>query len=112
VARHHEGATTSADDVCREVSPAEVDAMAPLLDEFVPDLAGGWVRSAVCMYTNTPDEDFLIDRHPEHANVWLLSPCSGHGFKFSTVIGELTADLVTVGRCAFDLTPFRVNRWR
>jgi sarcosine oxidase len=112
VARHHEGESTSADAIRRDVSRTEIEAMEPLLGEFAPDLAGGWLRSAVCMYTNTPDEDFLLDRHPAHPNVHLLSPCSGHGFKFSSAIGELVADLATTGACGFDLTPFRFGRWR
>jgi glycine/D-amino acid oxidase-like deaminating enzyme len=63
------------------------------------------------MYTNTPDEDFIIDRHPSHANVLVLSPCSGHGFKFSSAVGEIQADLLTTGKSAFDLSPFRIGRW-
>jgi sarcosine oxidase len=110
VARHHEGETTTAETVRREVSREEIDGMAPLVEAFTPALAGRWRRSAVCMYTNTPDEDFIIDWHPAHANVLVLSPCSGHGFKFSSVIGELAADLLTTGTCGFDLSPFRLNR--
>jgi sarcosine oxidase len=63
------------------------------------------------MYTNTPDEHFVIDAHPAHPEVVIASPCSGHGFKFSSAIGELVAELATEGRTAFDLTPFRASRW-
>jgi sarcosine oxidase len=111
VARHHEGEITSADSVRREVAREEIEAMAPLVEDFTPGLSGGWRRSAVCMYTNTPDQDFIIDCHPAHPNVVILSPCSGHGFKFSCVIGEIAADLVTRGATAFDLEPFRLGRW-
>jgi glycine/D-amino acid oxidase-like deaminating enzyme len=65
----------------------------------------------VCMYTNTPDLHFVIDRHPEYESVVFASACSGHGFKFSSAIGELLADLVTTGQSRFDLTPFRMTRW-
>jgi sarcosine oxidase len=112
LARHHQGETTTADRVRREVDRAEIDGMAPLVDAFAPALAGRWIRSAVCMYTNTPDEDFIIDRHPAHEQVLVLSPCSGHGFKFSSAIGELAADLMTTGSSRFDLSPFRLSRFR
>jgi glycine/D-amino acid oxidase-like deaminating enzyme len=49
----------------------------------------------MCMYTMTPDQDFVIDRHPEHANVSIAAGFSGHGFKFATVIGDHLADLAT-----------------
>jgi sarcosine oxidase len=111
VARHHFGRLVDADTVDRDVQPDEIEAMSPLLERFLPDLAGGWSRSEVCLYTNTPDLDFLIDRHPAHANVLIVSACSGHGFKFSSAIGEVVADLVAAGRSAFDLTPFRWGRF-
>jgi sarcosine oxidase len=110
VARHHQGETTTADTVRREVSQDEIDGMDPLVSQFAPALAGGWLRSATCMYTNTPDGDFIIDRHPSHPHVVVLSPCSGHGFKFSSAIGDIAADLVTIGQSRFDLTPFAVTR--
>ncbi|PYQ42041.1 MAG: N-methyl-L-tryptophan oxidase, partial [Acidobacteria bacterium] len=50
--------------------------------------------------------------HPEHEQVLIVSPCSGHGFKFSPVIGEIVADLVTRGASRFDLTPFSLERFR
>jgi glycine/D-amino acid oxidase-like deaminating enzyme len=52
------------------------------------------IRSATCLYTNTPDQHFLIDAHPEHANVVIASACSGHGFKFAPAVGEIVAKMV------------------
>ena len=46
-----------------------------------------------CLFTNTPDEHFILDRHSEFPQVLLASPCSGHGYKFCSVIGEVLADL-------------------
>ena len=61
-------------------------------------LANGERRGAkVCMYTNTPDANFIVDRLADHPNVVVASACSGHGFKFSSVIGEILADLVLTG---------------
>ncbi len=52
------------------------------------------LEARVCQYENTPDEDFLIDRHPQAANVWLVGGGSGHGFKHGPAVGEHVADLV------------------
>jgi sarcosine oxidase len=64
------------------------------------------------MYTNTPDHDFIIDWHPHHDRVLILSPCSGHGFKFASAIGEIVADMVTGRETTLDLAPFRLARLR
>jgi len=66
-------------------------------------------RAVVCLYTNTRDEHFLIDRHPAHPQVWVTSACSGHGFKFAPVIGEMVADLMEGRPPNFDAGLFR---WR
>ena len=73
-----------------------------------PDVAPS--RSTVCMYTNTPDDHFLIDQHPEAPRVLLASACSGHGFKFASILGELLADRFTDTPSALDLEPFRLDR--
>jgi sarcosine oxidase len=110
VAGHHDGASVSPDSVSREVAPEEVEAMRGLLRRYLP-LADGRLRSAsVCLYTNTPDEHFWIDRHSGHPQVIIASPCSGHGFKFSSVIGEILADMATDRKSQFDLSLFR-TRW-
>ena len=74
-----------------------------------------WVaRSAeasVCLYTNTPDQHFLIDRHPADAAVLVASPCSGHGFKFAPAIGELLADLLLDQPIRVDAAPFQASRF-
>ncbi len=64
-----------------------------------------------CLFTNTPDEHFIIDRHPDHPNVVLASPCSGHGYKFCPVIGEILADLATTGDTGHDISLFRLDRF-
>ncbi|MGH9159454.1 MAG: N-methyl-L-tryptophan oxidase [Vicinamibacteraceae bacterium] len=110
VAKHHQGEPTDPASVVRDVAPEEVDQMRGLLARFLPGLEEAWLRSCVCLYTNTPDQDFVIDAHPAHPQVLIVSACSGHGFKFSSAIGEIAADLVTEGGSAFDLTPFRLSR--
>ena len=107
VARHHEGEATSAETVRREVSAEEIATMRGLVDRFLPDAGGPLRSSTVCLYTNTPDGHFLIDFHPEHPRVLVASPCSGHGFKFASVVGEIVADLIEDCPLAFDLSLFR-----
>jgi len=63
-----------------------------------------------CTYTNTPDGHFVIDRHPRHRNIWLVSPCSGHGFKFSSVIGEIVSELALRGFTRQDISLFSLAR--
>ena len=107
VARHHAGEAADPERLRREVSDAEVAAMRELVRRFLPDADGALRSTSVCMYTNTPDEHFWIDRHPVHPQVLIASPCSGHGFKFSTVIGEVLAELLDNGQSRFDLSLFR-----
>jgi sarcosine oxidase len=107
---HHEGETTDPDHVRREPTAEDESAMRVLVERFMPDAAGRLREARVCLYTNTPDHHFLIDVHPDHPQVILASPCSGHGFKFASVIGEILADLATEGRSRFDLTPFALSR--
>ena len=109
VAFHHDGETTTADTVRREVAEAEVEAMRQVLRRFIPGANGALRSSVVCVYTNTPDEHFWIDRHPGHPQVIVGSPCSGHGFKFSAAVGEVLADLAQDAAPRVDLGRFR---WR
>jgi sarcosine oxidase len=108
---HHSGAPTSAAAVERTVSDAENAAARRVLDGIMPGAAGRLRDARVCLYTNTPDRHFIIDRVGD-GRIVLLSPCSGHGFKFASAIGEIAADLVMRGSSDFDLTPFSLARFR
>ncbi|GIP39148.1 N-methyl-L-tryptophan oxidase [Paenibacillus sp. J31TS4] len=77
----------------------------------LPGAAGRLVGSAVCRYERTPDEQFLIDRHPVHGHVWIATGFSGHGFKFASAVGEAVAELVATGRSSFDLSAFSLGRF-
>lgn len=110
VAGHHEGQITAPDSIDRHVQPEEIEAMREIVRKFLPNADGPLRSAVVCMYTNTPDHHFLIDAHPRYRHVLLASPCSGHGFKFSSAIGEVLADLLIGGRTRFDLSLFR-HRW-
>jgi sarcosine oxidase len=67
--------------------------------------------SDVCMYTNTPDEHFIIDYYPSNKNIIIASPCSGHGFKFSSAIGKILCDMALEKQLSFDISPFRISRF-
>jgi sarcosine oxidase len=111
---HHTGEYVARPrDVKRDVGANEVDALRVALSPVLPGLSRAAVReSGVCLYTNTPDDNFIIDWHPRHEQVLVSSPCSGHGFKFASVLGEVQADLLTGGKCAFDISPFRIGSGR
>ncbi len=104
--------TVEPDTALRTVSQAEIDAM---YDQFVQPLVRGLrrncLKASACLYTNTPDEGFIIDQHPDHLRVWVASPCSGHGFKHSAAIGEALAQCVTRGHSDLDLSAFSFNRF-
>jgi sarcosine oxidase len=108
---HHSGNPTTAATVERAISPAEVDAMRALLAERLPAAAGRQLRSAACLYTNTPDGHFVIDRHPASELVILASACSGFGFKFASAVGEALVELALDGRARQDLSAFRLDRF-
>jgi len=108
-ALHYQGTSADPDRVDRVVAPGEIAEVRALLGRFVPDAAGRHLQSNVCLYTNTRDAHFLIDRHPDTRQVVILSPCSGHGFKFAPVVGRLTAQMVVGEPSDEDLALFR---WR
>jgi sarcosine oxidase len=110
VAFHHAGETTTADAVRRTVEPQEIESMREVLRRFLPAADGPLRLTAVCLYTNTPNEHFLIDRHPRLPQVLMASPCSGHGFKFSAAIGETLADLVQGARPRVDVSLFHLRQ--
>ena len=107
VAIHHEGHAIHPNSANRDVPREETKKVFDLVQPFLPHLSSRVTKAIACLYTNMPDEHFLIDWHPKHSAVLVCSPCSGHGFKFSAVIGEIVADLILSGKSRFDLTPFR-----
>lgn len=108
---HHEGEITTPRHCRRTISDDEDALVRGLLARCLPLAAGTLSDSAVCLYTNTPDHHFVLDRHPESDRVILVSPCSGHGFKFASVIGEIGAQLALGDEPSFDLEPFRLSRF-
>ena len=108
---HHLAQPADPDALDRDCHPEDEAALRGEVTRHFPLANGALLRSATCMFTNTPDEHFIIDRHPECPGVLIVSPCSGHGFKFCSVVGEIVADLVTRGATAHDISAFRLARF-
>ena len=110
-ALHHFGESVDPDTVRRTVGDDEIAFVRSLLAEWMPDANGALRETGVCMYTNVPDEHFVIDVHPDHPAVIVASPCSGHGFKFSSALGEVLADMATNLPVGFDTSLFSLARF-
>jgi sarcosine oxidase len=108
---HHEGEIVDPDQVTRQTSESEEEQIRHLLARFMPTANTRLRGSSVCLYTNTPDGHFVIDRLPGSRNVIVASPCSGHGFKFSSVVGEIVAELVSQGATHLDIKAFGFSRF-
>lgn len=80
-------------------------------EQYFPGAAGPTMRLSTCMFTNTPDEDFILDVHPDHGNVVIGAGFSGHGFKFASAIGEVLADLAVEDGTGLPIDLFRLERF-
>jgi len=109
VARHHSGARCDPDAIDREIAEGEDEPARAFLRRHLPDAAHSDLRAAkVCMYTNTPDGHFVVDRAAP--DVLYASACSGHGFKFASVVGEILADLAIDGATRHPIGLFSASR--
>jgi sarcosine oxidase len=107
---HHRREHTDADTVDREIHPEDEAVLRAGIRRYFPDADGPTMAMKTCLFTNSPDEHFILDRHPDHSNVCLAAGFSGHGFKFCSVVGEIMADLALEGRSRFDLSLFGIRR--
>lgn len=108
----HSGAPTITLDERRfALDEARTEATVAAARRLLPGLAGDVVDGVTCLYTKTPDERFVLDRHPEHPAIVLAGGGSGHAFKFGPLLGEIAADLATEGRTRHDVAPFAVTRF-
>ena len=97
IGRHDKGDVCTPETARRTIEPEEIAHMRAVVETYMPGAAGDVLAATTCLYTMTPDSDFIIDHHPGHANVVYAAGFSGHGFKFSAVMGEVMADLATEG---------------
>ena len=112
VAKHHHCDETVDPDACaRTVSIADESLIRSALADHLPDANGRRVKATTCLYTVTPDGDFVVDSLPGYPHVVVASPCSGHGFKFAPVIGEILGDLVTRCEPRHEIGRFSLKRF-
>ena len=104
----HKAASRGDSDV---VDTSRLAALRQHAVKLLPDLSDAVLDAATCHYTLTNDEDFILDRHPDDPRIVLVSPCSGHGFKFGALFGTAVADLVAGQAPEIDLAPFALARF-
>lgn len=110
-AHRHRFQQSDAETLDRNVYPEDEALLRKGLEFAFPEANGACLRMTACLYTVTPDEHFILDHLPGAPQVVVASPCSGHGFKFGSVFGEVLADMASGRKPAFDLTMFRLNRF-
>jgi sarcosine oxidase len=111
VGRHHDGEATTPDTIRRRVDDFDIDPLRLLAATYLRGVSGHVTRTLTCMYTNTPDGHFVIDYAPDDRRVVVISACSGHGFKFAPIIGDIAADLVCDGGTKRDISRFSAARF-
>jgi sarcosine oxidase len=108
---HHAGEEADPDQPIHPPAARDEALLRPALAAHVPAANGRLLDAKTCLYTMAPDGDFIIDRVPGAPALIVASPCSGHGFKFAPVIGEILADLATTGATRHDISRFRLARF-
>jgi sarcosine oxidase len=99
MAHHHPGTGATADTVRRMVEPGEDAVLRQVFERYFPHQYAGTLQMKTCMYTNTPDQHFLLGKLPGYgADILLAAGFSGHGFKFVPAVGRIMCDLVTKGK--------------
>jgi monomeric sarcosine oxidase len=112
IANHNKGEPVDPDRRDDAVSDDAIAGCRLFFEEFIPDLANARpAETRVCIYNNTPDDDFIVDWHPEVGNLLIATGFSGHGFKFGSLIGRICADLLLTGQTDFEIERFRLERF-
>ena len=108
---HHRNQAVDPDAYDRTVSADDETLIRAAIADHLPAANGRLIAAKTCLYTMTPDGHFLIDRLADAPQVIVASPCSGHGFKFAPVVGEILAELATAGTTRHDISRFRLARF-
>jgi sarcosine oxidase len=103
IGRHDIGEVCTPETIRRAIDPEEISMLRDVLDRYLPGAAGDVLHTLTCMYTNTPDRHFILDRHPAYDSVVYGCGFSGHGFKFASAIGEVMAELAMDGTTRHDI---------
>jgi glycine/D-amino acid oxidase-like deaminating enzyme len=109
----HTGGTEVGDPLTddKSIEPEDQRRVESFLRSHLPGVSTKSTRHAVCYYTMSPDEHFIVDCHPEHSNVAFAAGLSGHGFKFTSVLGEVLAELVLQGATSKPIEFLRSSRF-
>lgn len=111
-AHHYPGDITNPDHVNRQTTKKDIENIMYAMDKYFPGVFESIIAEKTCLYTNTPDEDFIIDKLPGFEDhVSIACGFSGHGFKFASVVGEILADLATEGRTNLPIEFLRAGRF-
>ena len=97
------------DKYSRTITPEDIKLLSNFSSHFKE--TGEGENYSTCMFTNTPDENFILDKHPSTENCIIVSCCSGHGFKFSSVIGEIISDLCQTEQTGYNIDLFKISRF-
>jgi len=108
---HHLLQKVDPDQMDREVHAEDEAILRKAVSRYFPQAAGRLLERKTCIYTNTPDEHFMIGVLPGLPQVSVAAGFSGHGFKFASVIGEIMADLAQNGETNHDISLFRLDRF-
>ncbi|MFM1650782.1 N-methyl-L-tryptophan oxidase [Brevibacillus sp. B_LB10_24] len=104
------GTPCTTDTIDRQVHDHEIEEMRGYIRDRFPALNGKFIRAKTCFFTFTADQHFVVSPHPRHPQVAIAAGFSGHGFKFASVVGEILADLTTVGTTSHPIELFRPER--
>lgn len=113
MAYHHHASSTDADTVDRIIHDADEKEVRQILDKVFPRMDARILTVKTCLYTNTPDENFVIDFAPgQDEDVVIAAGFSGHGFKFASAVGEVMSDLALKGKTNTPIALFHANRFQ
>jgi len=111
IARHAPGSVTDPTTIDRTIREKDIQEIRQIAEQYLGQRNAPVLDVRTCLYTNSPDHHFIVDRHPHHANVHFACGFSGHGFKFASVIGEALADQITQGATALPIAFLSLNRF-
>lgn len=112
IAHHTPGKRTLPDQLDRKISADDIAAWQKILRQYFNGSELRFNEGLTCMYTNTPDEHFIVDTIPGHdQRAVVAAGFSGHGFKFASVMGEVIAELIVYGNTPWDIELFKWDRW-
>jgi sarcosine oxidase len=113
IANHHKAERADPYSFDRKVRQEFIDECRLFFERFIPELADARVvETRVCLYNNTPDDDFIVDWHPDIEGLLIVTGFSGHGFKFGPAIGAIAAQMLVSGYSDYEIARFKLSRFQ